>query len=115
MSFRPKGFRLGTMRHLVTIQKPTESVDVYGEPVVTWSDYLVDEPASWRTSGGSESINGRQVEADERCVFVVRYRDGYKTTMRVKHNGNYYGILHVGEVDGGRRYLELFTRASGDV
>lgn len=112
---RPRGFKLGTMRHLVTIQQPTEALDDYGQPVVTWTNYLVNEPASFRPTGGSETSRGKQLEANVRGVFTVRYRDGYKATMRVVHDSQAYGVLYVDPVDGGRRYIELSVDASGDV
>ena len=42
---RPKALRLGEMRDFITIKTPTETVDDYGQPVVSWVNYLVNEPA----------------------------------------------------------------------
>jgi SPP1 family predicted phage head-tail adaptor len=103
------------MRHRITIQQPTETLDAYGEPIVTWNDYLVDEPASVLPVGGMEMIRGKQYEPSTTAVFTVRHRDGYDTKMRVKHEGKYYGIIAIRKLDGMDRYMELSTRAAGDL
>lgn len=112
-SFRPRTLRLGAMRERITIQAPTETLDDYGEPIVEWTDIFTSEPASMRHTGGTEVSRGEQVEANVKAVFTVRYRDGIDSTMRIVHEGRAYGILHVNPVQGGRRYIELLTAASG--
>lgn len=114
-TFRPRNLRVGAMRYPITIKQPVETLDDYGEPIVTWSTYLADEPASFEPTGGIESMRGRQLEAGIQGVFTVRFRDGYSTQMKITHNSQDYGIKYIHAVDGGRRYLELFVAASGDL
>lgn len=99
----------------MSIQQPVETQDGYGEPVVTWENWLINEPAEFRPVSGVESMRGQQVEANMRAKFVVRYREGYETNMRVVYEGREYGITFVNPVEGGRRYLELVVAASGDL
>lgn len=111
-SLRPQTFSVGQMRHRITIQQPTETVDSYGQPIVTWGTFLAGEPAQFMQTGGGESIRNRQVEANVKAIFTVRYRAGYTEKMRIYHDGDYYGILRINPVEGGKRYLELFCGAT---
>ena len=112
-TYRPRNLRIGAMRHRITISQPVEEQDEYGQPIVTWENYLTNEPAEWLPTGGTESMRGRQLEANVKGIFRVRYRSGYSTTMKITHNGQDYGILYAEPVDGGRRFMELFVAGSG--
>jgi SPP1 family predicted phage head-tail adaptor len=94
------------------VQQPVETQDSSGQPVVTWSDFLVDEPCQFTPSGGTENMRGRQLEAGVNGMFLVRKRYGYNTKMQIVFNGTEYGILYVNPVDGLDRYLELMVRSS---
>lgn len=96
-------------RYRITFQTPAETLDDAGQPVVTWDDFRVDEPAQFTPMGGIESMRGRQLEAGVKAVFRVNYREGYTTQMRILHDGVYYGITNVNQVDGMRRELEILT------
>lgn len=104
---RPKRFDIGSMRHRCTIQQVTETQDDSGQPVVTWSNYVVDEPCQFIPTGGTESMRGRQLEAGTKAIFRVRYRSGYQPEMRIVYGSTNYGITYVNPVDGLRRYVEL--------
>jgi SPP1 family predicted phage head-tail adaptor len=104
---RPKQFGVGSMRHRCTIQQVTETQDASGQPVVSWSDFVVDEPCQFIPTGGSETMRGRQLEAGTKAIFRVRFRSGYQPEMRIVFNSTNYGITYVNQIDGLRRYLEL--------
>ena len=106
---RPKRFDVGSMRHRCTIETPTETQDSFGQPVVTWSNFLVDEPCQFLPVGGSEPMRGRQIEEKAKAIFRIRYRSGYTQSMRILFDGDYYGILRIDKIDGLRRYLEVTT------
>lgn len=110
MAGRPgEGFRLGSMRHRCTVQRVTETQDDAGQPVVSWSDFLVNEPCQFVPTGGSETMRGRQLEVGTKAIFRVRYRAGYEAGMQVIYGGRAYGITYVNPVDGLRRYIELVS------
>jgi SPP1 family predicted phage head-tail adaptor len=111
MSGRPKDLRAGALRHRCTIQQPTETQDTAGQPIVTWSAYVVDEPCEWQPTDGYESMRGRQLEAGTKAVFRVRYRSGYTTKMQVLFQGESYGITGINPVDGLLRYMLLVCSA----
>jgi len=110
MSYTPKA-RLGAFTKRITIQTPTETVDTNGQPVVTWADWLVNEPCHFNPTGGGESTRGRQVEENTRAIFTVNYRDGYTSNMQIIYGGESYGITYVKPVEGGRRFIELVVKS----
>ena len=112
MSFqRMSGYEVGKMRQRITIQSKTDAADAAGQPTRTWSNTYINEPAQVEYTGGTETFRGRQLEAGIQAVFTVRHRDEYTPEMRISYGGNYYGIVRVRPVQGGRRYTELYCRA----
>jgi SPP1 family predicted phage head-tail adaptor len=95
------------MRHRITIQAPVESLEATGQPVVTWTNYALNEPAAVKPGAGAESMKGRQLEASGMMSFTIRYRSDLTTLMRIVHDSLNYGILSIDAVDGGRRYVEI--------
>lgn len=116
MTARPdRGFAVGAMRHRVNIEQPVESQDDSGQPVVTWSTVLNQEPASYMPTGGTEQMNGRQLEAGTRAIFYIHYRCNLTRKMRLKFDNDYYGITALNEVKGQRRYLEIVCSSTPEV
>jgi len=109
--YRPQRFHIGEMRHRITVKIESTTQDSAGQPVVTLTNWLVDEPAKWEPTTGSEGARGRQVEAGIAAVFTVHYRDGYTPEMVVLCNGQYYGVVYVNPVDGMNAYRELHCKA----
>jgi|LakMenE01Jun11ns_1017448.scaffolds.fasta_scaffold9677507_2 SPP1 family predicted phage head-tail adaptor len=110
-SGRPSRHRVGAMRHRCTIQQETTTQDASGQPIVSWSNYVVNEPCEWNPTSGIENMRGRQLEAGTRAVFIVRYRSGYNTQMSVLFENERYGITAINRVDGLRKYLEIICSA----
>ena len=98
------------MRHRITVQSPATTVDADGQPIVTWSNFVTSEPASFMPAGGTESMRGRQLEAGTKGIFKVNYRSGYTTQMQVIHDGTTYGITYVNTVVGIKRFIELLVK-----
>ncbi len=107
MAGRPAAFRVGSMSQRCTISNPVEAIDAAGQPTVTWSTFLTNEPCEFIPTGGSESMRGRQLEAGTKAIFRVRYRAGYSPLQKITYNGVDYGVTYVNDVDGLRRYIEL--------
>ena len=101
--------KTGAMRYRIDVKEQVETLDDTGEPVVTWVDFLVEEPAEFIPTGGLESYRGKQLEAGTKAIFRVRYREGYTTQMSFIFDGTRYGITHINPVDGMRRYLDLLV------
>jgi SPP1 family predicted phage head-tail adaptor len=112
MTYRPeRGFRTGEMRQRITVKVETTAQDEAGQPVVTLSDWLVDEPAKFEPISGGEGARGRQVEAGISAIFTVRFRDGYTPQMAVEFAGDTYWIVYVKQVGGMDRYRELYCKS----
>lgn len=109
MSGRPTRYNAAKMRHRCTIQSSVETQDDTGQVVVTWSDFLVNEPCQVMVLGGKESMRGRELEDTFRTTFRVHYRPGYNVKMRIVFQGNNYGITSIAKVEGLDRFLELQT------
>lgn len=109
--YRPQKFHIGEMRSRITVKTETTSQDAAGQPVVTLSTWLADEPAKWEPTSGSEGARGRQVEAGIAAVFTVHYRSGFTPKMVVVCSGQTYGIVYVNPVDGMNAYRELHCKA----
>lgn len=111
MSYRPKKFSSGMMRHRINVQTAVDTVDDAGQTLRGWESTLTAEPADYTPTIGGEVIRGKQVEAGVSAVFTVRYRAGfYDPTKQIVFDGTTYGIVHVKPVDGGRRYIELHCK-----
>lgn len=109
---RPKNFRLGKMRHRITIQQATHD-DSTGQRETTWSARYSDEPAAYEPATGTETVRGRQVEANTKAVFLIHKRDGISVEDRIVFGSETLGITAVKPVEGGDRYLELHCRGVG--
>lgn len=112
MTWRPgRGFRVGAMRERIDLETATVDEST-GQPIRTWASTLVGEPAMWTPTSGGESVRGRQVEAGIVAIFTVHFRAStYTVEQRILHNSQYYGIVYVKPIDGGRRYIELHCKA----
>lgn len=109
----PRKLGLGQLRHRCTVQAPVTSTQATGQAKVTsWSNVFENEPCRFEATAGTESMRGRQLEANTVALFVVNYRSGYDTRQRILFNGTYYGITHINDVDGMQRYLELVCRSA---
>jgi len=109
MPGRPSQYHMARMRHRCTVQSAVETQDAAGQPVVSWSNFLVNEPCQCMPMRGSEEMRGRELEASFQTIFRVRYRLGYNEQMRIVFQNKNYGIRAIEKVDGLDRYLELHT------
>lgn len=109
--YRPQRFHLGEMRHRITVKVESTTQDAAGQPVVTQTTWLSDEPAKFEPTTGGEGSRGRQVEAGIAAVFTVHHRSAYTPKIAVVCNGQTYGIVYVNPVDGMDAYCELHCKA----
>lgn len=101
--------QIGALRHRILVQQMVETADTStGQPVRVWSSFGINVPAAFSDGRGGEGFRGSQTEAQSAAVFTVRYLPGYSPLMRIYFDGQYYGITHVKQVGGHKRYLELY-------
>lgn len=104
---------IGSMRHRITVQDKTTEQDEALQPVESWSNTLVGEPASYDAVSGGQMLRQRQVVADATVVFVVNYQSDYNTRQRVVFDGQNYDVLRVHVPEGVKRFCELECKATG--
>lgn len=105
-----KGMRLSDMRHRVSLDTPTKTIDAARQPVTTWTTELENQPARYTQVSGGETVRGRQVEAGANALFTVNYRDNYKVEKQIRFRGQRFGILRIDNVDGIGRFLDLHCK-----
>ncbi len=99
--------RAGKMNRRITVQtRPTPTRNNYGEPEYTWKDTF----SLWAakiTKGGGEFFAAQKINAKTEAVYTVRYTDSISTDDRIIDDGATYEILHLNDVDGKKRELQI--------
>ena len=104
--------RAGTLRHRITIQKPSTSAttDAVGEPTTPWVDVVTDYPAQVApVSTGERHVAAQNHMAISHRV-TVRYCaeiGAVDNSWRVVFEGRYLPIEGVRNLDERNRTLEL--------
>lgn len=87
--------RAGTLRHRLTIQKPTAgTANNYGEQVDTWSE----QDIVWgevETLQGYERERANQVHPEASVKITIRYYGDLTTAMRFKWGTRYFAIVDI--------------------
>ena len=76
--------RAGKLRHYITIETPTNTVDSNGDRTESWATF-VNTWASIETGNGREFFAARQVMADLTHTIRLRYRINIEPQMRIKY------------------------------
>ena len=84
----------GRLRHQISIQQNTATVDAAGQPGVDWQ--TIRQPwAEVKPVVGGENFNGSQILAGVTHLVTIRYQSGISPTMRVLYGSR---ILHIESV-----------------
>lgn len=98
----------GKLRHRVTIEQQTTTVNTGGESVVVWTAVATNIAAQVAFLSAREFMLAASVQSEITARIVIRYRPGITASMRVKFNGDYYNIAGVlPDLDSGMEYLTL--------
>ena len=99
--------RAGRLRHRITIQQKSSTVDAAGQEVDTWEDLVARLPARVMYVRGGESPRGLQVEATTTHVIETRpCKQAIDSCMRAVWCGRIFNITSAGDPEGdGRRLL----------
>jgi SPP1 family predicted phage head-tail adaptor len=81
--------QLGRLRHRVSVQRPTEAPDSYGEPVQTWTT-VAERWAEIDAPTGREFVRAQQVFAEVTHVIRMRYLTGVKAKWRGLFGGRVF-------------------------
>jgi SPP1 family predicted phage head-tail adaptor len=97
--------RAGTLDRTITIQAFSSTVDDYGTPTETWTDFATVRAALVQAS--TDEYLRAYGETDALAViFRTRWLDGLTTEHRVVYDGRNLNIREVKEI-GRRKGLEL--------
>ncbi|AGL03654.1 phage head closure protein [Desulfoscipio gibsoniae] len=97
---------IGDLRHRITFQKLTTSVNENGFEVETWEDFKTVW-AAVSNLHGREYFAAAAVQAENTVKFTIRYLTGLDTTMRIVFQGKQYNITAIYNIKYQNRYLEI--------
>ena len=97
---------IGDLRHRITFQKLTTSVNENGFELETWEDFKTVW-AAVSNLHGREYFAAAAVQAENTVKFTIRYLTGLDTTMRIVFQGKQYNITAIDNIKYQNRYLEI--------
>lgn len=104
--FGGTGINAGALRHRVTIQKATESINEKGETVPTWETFATVW-AAVEPLRGREYFQSNAIQSELTTRIRIRYLAGVNPHMRVLYNGRTFHIQAVIDVDERHREMQL--------
>lgn len=96
--------KAGSLRHLVTIEKPSRSQNGYGETVIAWSDAATVWAAIYPVSA-NESLKEGQVTHEITHEVRMRHTPEAKPDRRIRFGSRTFEIKSV--LNLGERGIEL--------
>ena len=106
----------GDLRRRITIQRPSVTMDSYGQPVTTWTDvatvWAAIEPAT-----GRELLAAQAMNLEQPTTITIRWQSVFSSpkamaAMRAVYNGRIYNI-HSAENPDERNVLVKLTATEG--
>lgn len=105
----------GPMDRRITLERFSETVDQFNEPVKVWS-VLAERAASYEPLSDGERFRAGETAATASARFVIRYSRAVADTSpkdRLTFEGNAWEILRVKEI-GRREGLEISATVRAD-
>jgi SPP1 family predicted phage head-tail adaptor len=97
---------IGDLRHRITFQKLTTSVNESGFEVETWEDVRTVWAAASNLHG-REYFAAAAVQAESTVKFTIRYLPGIDTTMRILFRNKQYNITAIDNIKYQSRFIEI--------
>jgi SPP1 family predicted phage head-tail adaptor len=99
--------RIGALKHYVTIQQLTSSLDANGNTVEAWTD-VASVWADITPLSAREFIAAQGLQSQVVARITIRHRTDVRASMRINHGGVIYNIAGVlADAGSGREYLTL--------
>lgn len=99
----------GKLRHRVTIRKPVETQNDYGEAEVRWQD-VATVWAMISPLRGREYFAAKQAVSEIEARIVIRFMEGITAKMKIVHGSNEYEIETIINVMEANRELQLMCK-----
>ena len=101
---------IGQLDRRITIDKPTITIDDYGERIETWATlYTLWAKADWKASDRKEESQ-EQVNITDLVFYVRNLGVTIIPSYRITFDSETYIIHGVKQIDGRERFLELETK-----
>ena len=98
----------GNLRSQINIERYTESIDEYGQPIKTWQNIHTVRANVRQTTGKERFINAEKISTSTH-IFKLRYLDA-TTLDRINYNGKYYDIMTTINVNERTRCLYIVAK-----
>jgi SPP1 family predicted phage head-tail adaptor len=103
--------RAGQLRHRITIQSRTTTVDSSGGTSDTWATFL-QANAEIKTQTGREGLVADMPQTESTMVVRMRFQPGITTDMRVLYHARTLDINYIDNVIENDAELLLYCRES---
>lgn len=97
---------IGELRHRITLQRKTATVNESGFETENWEDYKTLW-AAVANLHGREYFAAAAVQAEGTVKFTIRYLPGIDTAMRISFRGKSYNITAIDNIKYQNRYQEI--------
>lgn len=106
----PQILPIGKLDRLITIQEATDTQGSdYGDNTKSWATWK-SPWANVKHFSGGEKQEARQIYAEVKTRFQIRWVSGLSPKMRISYDGRYYDIYEIEEV-GRRQRWNIWARA----
>jgi SPP1 family predicted phage head-tail adaptor len=104
-----------TLKHRITIQKKTDSVDSLGSPVETWSDFKTVKAGVFYGSGAKRYETEQEGNTHSyNTVFLIRFLRNFNYSCRIKYNGETFVILAIEAIERNKGFRIVTERRESD-
>lgn len=97
---------IGDLRHGITFQKLTTSVNENGFEEEAWQDYKTVW-ASVSNLSEREYYQAAAIQAEKTVKFLIRYIEGIDTDMRILFKGKQFNISSIDNMKYVNKYIEI--------
>jgi SPP1 family predicted phage head-tail adaptor len=96
----------GELRHRITLQKFTTTVNENGFEEESWIDFKILW-ASVSNLHGREYFEAAAVQKENTVKFIVRYIKDLDTSMKIMFKGKSYNIIQIDNIRYENRFVEI--------
>lgn len=100
----------GKLNCRITLQQPVATRDTTGGEAIIWADFATLW-ASKAHKTSKEFYNSQKINAEITDLFIIRYRAGIDTKMRLVYGGKNYDIIGADDPDNRRIELWIMAKA----
>ena len=96
----------GELRHRITLQKFTTTVNENGFEEESWIDFKTLW-ASISNLHGREYFEAAAVQKENTVKFIIRYFSGIDTSMKIMFKGKSYNIIQIDNIKYENKFIEI--------